>query len=96
MKELTKMIKASDNWCPCYANNTVEVKLRELPSAYPKSPRIIRLSIWGADDLGYDIDFYENEFVSAERYYDFAKYIYDNLPNIINMDFVEKIGMKRF
>jgi hypothetical protein len=55
LKEVVFRIRSTDDWYPCFPNNTVEVSLhKDGAGAY-------RIAIWGDDDYGMERDFGSEE-----------------------------------
>lgn len=72
-----KKVSASDNWCPNYPGDLVNVSLHK------DGKNKYRVAIWGADDMGM-----EKMFVD----YDEALSVYSSLASNINRSGLKKLG----
>jgi hypothetical protein len=59
-------VKTTDNWCPNFPNDEVEVTLMKLKEDKPT----YRICVWGEDDLGMEIDVQTNDPSKLIKMYD--------------------------
>lgn len=81
----TRMIKTTDNFYPNYENDMVEVKVR----LCNYNGKYTKLSVWGADDFGMEIEGKEEDF-------DRLKELYNQMPEPITKDWLLAHGFEVF
>jgi hypothetical protein len=83
-----KYVAAAEDWYPCFAENTVRVKLTE----YVGYDRItFRLSVWGKDDTGMEKDVWcEDRHRDPQR--ELLWLEYRNMPLPITKGWLKKNG----
>ena len=96
---IRKMLQADDDWCPCYPNNMVQLKviydnytLRQKKSKYFSGTSVITL-VAGMDDMGYSKyppDNYDNDIDYFSKY---TKDI-DTMPEVVNVDYFVEHGFE--
>ena len=56
MQTITLFKNTTDNWCPNYHENLVQVTFHGNIQPYIKDDPCYRVSVWGADDMGMEYD----------------------------------------
>jgi len=85
MKRKSVFIKATDDWCPNFPNDEVELSICKL--TFPET--LYRVSVWGADDCGMNVDIKDiNE----------ALALYNKIKSkgTVNMQYLSKLGLESF
>lgn len=74
-----KMVQVTDDWSLCFENNCVMMTLKRFCYA---GAHICRLSVWGADDKGVELEYRtENELLAIDVYNLWKEHIFDKVPN---------------
>jgi hypothetical protein len=89
----SKFVKVSDDWYPNYNNDEILVKIRIV--LHPLNP-FLRISAWGDDDFGMDMDFYGTIEELEKKYDEWKHEIYDKIPKITNQEYFKNLGFKVF
>lgn len=94
---LTKMVKVTDNWYPCFDNNTVKVSLQVLHSNWDdKYPYYLKFQAWGADDFGLEKEELFTDLNQIKEIYDHYKDQYDAIPEIADKKYFYDMGFIEF
>lgn len=95
-KRLDKFVRVTDDWYPCFENNTIKVSI--LLSYMPENKYwFVRIMAWGNDDFGLIMD-YENENYDLllEKYDEFKMEFFDKATDGINKEWFYKRGFEQF
>ena len=82
MKRVESFVEVDDNWCSNYPGNTVKVTLT-LFGGY------VKFCVWGADDHGVEM---ECPVASESVWMHWKEYIYDRIPDVVNMEWFFERG----
>lgn len=94
---LTKTIKVTDDWYPCFSNNIVKIYLRVCIASWDiKYPYYLKFQAWGADDFGLEKEELFTDYSQISDIYNYCKNQYDNIPEIANKEYFYNIGFKVF
>lgn len=74
-----RMVEVNDDWYPCFPGNKVRLRL-SLSLLYFKL-YYIKLSAWGADDTGVEIECHASDFQDAADKYNTLSKVYDSVPD---------------
>lgn len=81
---IDKMIKVTDDWSPCFENNTVKVSMF-LTYVPEHNWCFVRILAWGADDFGLEMDYTDFNYDNLiAKYNKWKSDIYDNAVDGIN------------
>lgn len=72
-----RMVEVNDDWYPCFPGNKVRLRLSLL---YFKC-YYVKLSAWGADDTGVEIECHASDFQDAADKYNALSKVYDSVPD---------------
>ena len=79
LNPVTRMVRVTDDWNPCFEGNTVQMTLKR--SAFAGA-HICKLSVWGADDKGVELEFRTtNELLAIDVYELWKTHIFDKVPD---------------
>ena len=97
----TKMITVTDDssvWHPCFPDNKVEIKIFAANLRYKNENKYYgKVSAWGADDFGVEINFSANNKKTLMELYSHMKhYIYDEISDGVNLEWFYKHGFVNF
>lgn len=84
----SRMVTVTDDWCPCYPENQVEVSLYMAYFTKCKSWNdhyVTKISAWGMDDHGVEIERTFNNHRDAVDFYEELYELYISIPNGVNM-----------
>lgn len=90
---LTKKIRVTDDWYPCFDGNTVEVCLTTVLKS--REEYYVILNAWGADDTGVEMQFaspIQNEVISAYLWF---KSIFNSIPDGVDREWFLNHGFCR-
>ena len=87
-----RMLPVTDNWHPCYEGNTVRLRL----SLNYYNGFYVRLSAWGADDFGLDLDRYADTEEEALNLYKEMENLFDSIPDGVEQDYFYNLGFEQF
>lgn len=96
-----KMITVTDgdsSWHPCYPNNQVKVSIFAFSYEHRNKTKFYgKVSAWGTDDFGVEIEFSANDKKSLMALYEhFKHYIYDEIEDGVNLEWFYKHGFINF
>lgn len=90
---IERMIKVTDNWCPCYPNHQIKLILN---LNFYNGLYYTRLSAWGYDDFGLELYFESrNEEETKKKYEEFYE-LYCSIPDGVDQDFFYELGFTQF
>lgn len=72
-----RMVNVVDDWYPCFDGNKVRLKLK---LCYFKG-YYIKLSAWGADDTGVEIEYDAVDLPDAVRQFGVLSDVFDSVPD---------------
>ena len=75
-----RMVLVTDNWYPCFDGNKVRLKLK---LCYFKG-YYIKLSAWGADDTGVEIEYKALDLPDAVKQFKVLSDVFDSVPDGCN------------
>lgn len=76
-QEKERMIRVTDNWHPCFGGNKVRLRL----SLCYFRHYYVKLSAWGADDTGVEIECHASDMQDAADKYNALSKVYDSVPD---------------
>ena len=85
MTKEERYISTTDDFYPNYSNNKVEAKVFKIEGSPNKFHDMSKISVWGADDFGMEIE------GSPDDYEKFLE-IYNNLPEPITIQWLKDNG----
>lgn len=75
-----RMIRVTDNWHPCFGGNKVRLRL----SLCYFRHYYVKLSAWGADDTGVEIELGASDLAEANQKYQELEKLFDTVPDGVN------------
>ena len=72
-----RMVRVTDDWYPCFDGNRVRLKLKLCFFKH----YYIKLSAWGADDTGVEIEYVALDLPDAVKQFEVMSEIFDSVPN---------------
>lgn len=90
----SRMVTVSDDWCPCYPENQVEMIICARRGFGHKDTYHTRISVWGADDTGVELEYeaYGDHTAAYAIYEHWKKYIFDRVPDNVDMEWFFERG----
>lgn len=81
---IDKMITVTDDWCPCFEGNKVKLSIF-IQNNSKLNYHFVRICVWGADDLGMELDYHSTNFDNLKYHYNIWKeHIFDKVPENVN------------
>ncbi len=86
-----KLIKATDDWYPCFPQNMVELSFAKLQRDKEDKTDTYRVAVWGMDDMGMDKDFHSDDPTEALA-------LYNKLASIdsVSTEYLTTLGFESF
>lgn len=75
-----RMITVTDNWHPCFDENKVRLTL----SLNFFRNYYVKLSAWGADDTGVEIEYDTSDYDDAVAHFATLEKFYESIPDGVN------------
>lgn len=93
-----RYVRVTDDWYPCYPEQKIQLSLTMYRwyrlMRYPVY--IIKLTAFGMDDTGVEIEYTATRKKTAKKLYKELKAIYDSIPDGIDMQWFFDHGFERF
>ena len=84
-----KYVKTTDDWCPNYDNDKVDIYLFKDNS---KEYSFVRICATGADDFCLEMDFQGTEEENDLKFKEWKENIFDKIPEPCTIEYFEKLG----
>ena len=86
---LEKMVTTSDDWCPNFPGNKIEVGMLMYDGC--ENEVLVKVIAWGMDDTGVELEFMTNKsdygYFEADRVWNqWKNHIYDKVPENVDME----------
>lgn len=91
-EKVFKFVKVSDDWCPNYPGDTIKVSLMNQFGSINGQFDFVRFLARGDDDFCMEMDFKGTLKENRETYDEWKRYIYDTIPEVVNVKFFKDLG----
>lgn len=81
IKEEKRMLTVTDDWYSCYPNSQVELRV----SLFNCDQYYLKLSAWGLDDTGVEIELNADNEEDGMNKYKMLKWLFDSIPDGVDM-----------
>ena len=88
IKTYNRMITVTDDWCPCYPGNQVELAVFMLhftQCSWCDEHYLLKVSAWGMDDRGVEIERTTADHQEAIRIFNELFEIYKSVPDGVDL-----------
>jgi len=87
---IDKMITVTDDWYPCFENNTVQLSMF---ISYLDKHTFVRICVWGADDFGLEKDYHDSDYNNLiSKYNEWKETIFDAACDGIDQNWFRNRG----
>ncbi|MBQ4523414.1 MAG: hypothetical protein IJA10_10775 [Lachnospiraceae bacterium] len=91
-KRIDKFVKVTDDWYPCYDENTIKVSMF-LTYVPENNWCFVRIMAWGNDDFGLEMDYEDTDYNNLlSKYDEWKENIFDKAEDGISKEWFREQG----
>lgn len=88
-----RMVTVTDDWYPCYPGNQVYLYIRGSRCWSRTEMYAVRISAWGKDDTGVELEYTTRSAETAYAlYWHWKKYLFDKVPDGVDKEWFYEHG----